>query len=377
MKKTPIYIYPADCSILAKQRYEREEGLNTKAKTFSLTVTPHMVEECDVSPVQQFINSLQYFPEDISEMVFGIYIDFEEIEGSGIFITGEQFGSDHRNAEWFIQLGDRVPWSLFFLNDMNDRAYTIMGDMILKGKVKLEGDKGKEYFILRHHDNDVYYERMATACSMFYIYCLGTGFDAQPAIEAFLAETNVDITFEDILSIAQKELKKKKGFFNDNYSWYGIDLKKENQVKPAPPEMKSLTTKEVRALDRKREKILSKPLTKLKRTISLTEYSLDRGKSWGYVQGYISIKGATPVFDINEKRPKLPDVRNILMRTGTLKLPAEGVMLNDFCLHSADDLKQVMANPELLKLMEEKINWMGVYEVDDLNWSDWSFGKNE
>jgi len=35
MKKTPIYIYTADNSVLAKLRYEREEQLNSKVKTIS------------------------------------------------------------------------------------------------------------------------------------------------------------------------------------------------------------------------------------------------------------------------------------------------------------------------------------------------------
>ena len=202
---SPLYLISPDEALVESYRSAFGIWSNSNNKSFSITTPVSVVDEGDVSMVQEIIMTLQHFPKLIEKTVFAL--DFKFINALEKELTEDQWKGLEPPMRWFNKMSS-LPCIIFFLYDHDARAYTLMGDLVADKKLKME---------LRGKDQSVFMEgemleevanRLFNSCWFFLLYCHNTGFNPESYIEAIIADFDLPFTYEDVYKQYQEDVSK-------------------------------------------------------------------------------------------------------------------------------------------------------------------------
>jgi hypothetical protein len=188
----PIYMLPPGSASIAKFRTDFALMANSAKNTFHISVPPDVVEQQDVSYLQDIVAHLQHFPQLIEKFIFALVIDF--LDHDKIKMPEDRWKGFHTPMRWFARL-QSLPCMIFFLQDADARAYTLMGDLVADNKLIIEDER---HLSAKGETADEIQNRIFTACWFFHLYCHNTGFDPQPYVEALMAEFDAAFSYEDL-----------------------------------------------------------------------------------------------------------------------------------------------------------------------------------
>ena len=192
-KSRPHYLIdPADSSI---ETFRLNYGMLASSDKHTLTVSvpQEVVKQGDTFMLQELIMQLQHFPKMIEKWIFAI--DVEIVKELDIAMTDDEWKGHAVPVKWFRKLNS-VPCIIFFIHDHDARAYMLMGDLLVDGKLKPAHDgeavlaEGEVLQTIQH--------RLYEICWFFLMYCHNTGFDPEVYIEALMSDFDAAFTYEEL-----------------------------------------------------------------------------------------------------------------------------------------------------------------------------------
>lgn len=190
----PFYFIPASDPLVAQWKSVFEMFTNPNNHTVELTINPDIVDGMDVAYLQEMSFALQHYPEVLEKFVFAVRFKFTQIADSELYYPDIEWKTQTKYYEWFFRLSAQ-PHLLFLIEDHDARMYFLIGDWLANGEVMVEYDEQNESCIgLEVEQRREMGNRLFTCCRMFNLYCHGTGVDAQPYVDALIAEYSFDET---------------------------------------------------------------------------------------------------------------------------------------------------------------------------------------
>ena len=205
----PVYLVPKTSPVIAKyaatfQMFEKDESLHT----LNLIIPPNVVSSMDSSLMNELLPALQHYPHLIERFIFSFEFKFSQIEDSELYFQDLDWKTDAMYYRWFCKVGE-APIAIFFIHDRDARFYALAGDMLADGKCEIKKEGSDKTALIGFKENEVQElcGRLYMACWLFHIYCHGSGFDPQPAIESLIAEFDLPIIYEDIRKKYLKDIE--------------------------------------------------------------------------------------------------------------------------------------------------------------------------
>jgi len=96
------------------------------------------------------------------------------------------------------------------------------------------------------------------------------------------------------------------------------------------------------------------PFRSRRRSLLATKVSYNSGVDWEYHSIHMEIKGEIPVISANEGIPSKPTTWR---RIGVARIPYAGITVGHITLHTNEDLEEIKANPELLNILLDSLDW--------------------
>ncbi|HEX7412555.1 MAG TPA: hypothetical protein VF411_00825 [Bacteroidia bacterium] len=96
------------------------------------------------------------------------------------------------------------------------------------------------------------------------------------------------------------------------------------------------------------------PFRSRRRTVFAMKNSYDKGVVWELDTIRIDVKGEPTIFDFNEIKPR---IQNTWHRIGSRNIPYAGLMVGHITLHTNEDLQEIKANPVLLNILLDSLDW--------------------
>ena len=190
----PFFFVPPTDPLVAQWKSVFELFAKPENKAIELTINPDIVEGMDVAYLQEMSFALQHYPKVLEKFVFAVKFKFTQIADSELYYQDIEWKTQVKYYEWFFKLSAQ-PHLLFLIEDHDARMYFLMGDWLANGKVQAENnDQNESGVSLNAEQMNELGNRLFTSCRMFNLYCHRTGVDAQPYIDALIAEYNFDET---------------------------------------------------------------------------------------------------------------------------------------------------------------------------------------
>lgn len=198
-KSKRVYFVPTTSLLIAQYQNVAQLFEDKNFKQLTVTVNPEQVSDMDTEMVHEMILALQHYPHILEKLVFALDFEFPQIPDSELYFQEADWKNDKANQRWFASIGESL-LALFFMRDQDVRLYTLAGDLVADGKCSFKHQEGEKYAFIGFKDEalETLCLRLHSTCYMFHLYCHGSGFNPQPAIEAVLAEFNLPISYKDI-----------------------------------------------------------------------------------------------------------------------------------------------------------------------------------
>ena len=208
MKKKK-YLIPENSPEIAAYRDTFELFSNQETKSLTLKVPPGIVDEMEVGMLQQLILVSEHYPQVIEKLLFAINLQFEQIEGSELFIHELDWKKDRSYYRWFRKLNN-LPFLFCFLEDHDSRLYALAGDFLADGKVNVKHVPGEKQSTLEFSGQplQILFNRIFGGCTLLMHFCTHCEFDVLPYIEALLADFDTPFDAKEVKKRFDKEVKK-------------------------------------------------------------------------------------------------------------------------------------------------------------------------
>ena len=105
-------------------------------------------------------------------------------------------------------------------------------------------------------------------------------------------------------------------------------------------------------LEAQKERVI--PFRSRRRSLLATKVSYNSGVDWEYHSIHLEIKGEPVVISANEGIPSKPTTWR---RIGVGRIPYAGIVVGHITLQTNEDLQEIKANPELLNILLDKLDW--------------------
>jgi hypothetical protein len=194
------HLIPPNSPLLAQYDYLVEAMTDPTRNTLVLSTDPEVVESLDVDTLIEIIAVAEHFPIVLNKLLFAIEIQFRRVAGGEAYLQPGEWKASKGHYRWFRQVGEALPFSFFFLQDYEARFYCITGDYLYEGEVDIREEEGRTRPLISFSESQsqaILY-RVFFGCVYFMHYCYGTEVDPQPAIEAAIAEFDMDFSFEQV-----------------------------------------------------------------------------------------------------------------------------------------------------------------------------------
>ena len=167
-------------------------------RVLNLQVPPETVRSGDVNMIQFIVLAAQHHPDVLDRLLFGIKYAFEEEAPliPGAMATESTWKADAAVQRWLARINELLPWGVYFAQDHDVRFHMLFGDILHRDRealdirvikdgrenlVGMSGDQAREFF-----------DRIIKASVFLLHFCRPAGLVPQPAIEALLAEFDVE-----------------------------------------------------------------------------------------------------------------------------------------------------------------------------------------
>jgi hypothetical protein len=200
------YLIPADSPLLKEHAViiAALTGPENKHKSLSLNVEPEVIATMQTQMFTELIAVIQYFPEVLDTLVFGMRFNFISNSESEETLEPEAWKQEPQYANWFRTAQERFPLVVFFLEDRDARFYSLAGDLLDEEDTEVEhNEEDSEADISFTSDQmNRLFNRLFQTCVLFMHYCAVAGVNPQPAVEALIAEIDqpdvAPFTYEDL-----------------------------------------------------------------------------------------------------------------------------------------------------------------------------------
>jgi hypothetical protein len=202
------YLIPSDSPLLKEHEaiIAALKGPENKHKSLSLNVEPEVIETGQTQMFTELIAVLQYYPEVLDNLVFGMRFNFMKSTETEDNLDPTDWKQDPRYASWFRTAQERFPLVVFFLEDRDARFYSLAGDLLNEEETEVEHseDDSEADISFTSDQMNRLFNRLFQACVLFMHYCAVAGVEPEPAVEALIAE----IDQPDVAPFDYEDLKR-------------------------------------------------------------------------------------------------------------------------------------------------------------------------
>lgn len=189
--KMPMYLMEPTDDVVANFKNLHGTIALPTVTTIIMAVSVDIIESGENMVLCDFIAGLQHYPKLIEKSLFAVRIDI--LDKDETILTEDQWKGFPPPMRWFFNLSC-IPFSLFFLEDHDARAYVVMGDYFADKNVTGDGERvAISGEMLKEVTN-----RLFQACYFFMVYCHNTGFNPESYIKAVLADFDFPLTYENV-----------------------------------------------------------------------------------------------------------------------------------------------------------------------------------
>jgi len=192
MTINPIYIIPPGHELIEKHAAWFEKINNDREGEIGIIIPPLSLKTNDVADLINRIKVLQHYPLLIPLFDRNLALYLANDEGCQTFIAPETYFQNPQVLHWFATLGERS-LMVFFMNTPMNRLLCLINGHSFADALQRHLQQPDEF--PKPLQPQATEARICRACLLFYIFCLNTGFNPQPAIEALLQEFNQTVTF--------------------------------------------------------------------------------------------------------------------------------------------------------------------------------------
>lgn len=200
MARQKQYLISADSPMLQQYAYLTEAMADPSRNTLVLSTDPEVVKSLDADIIIEIIAVAEHFPIVLNKLLFGIEVSFRQTAGSEVYLSDREWKASKIHYRWFRQICESLPFAFFFLQDYEARFYSMTGDFLYEGNVDVREEEGRSRPLIgfSEEQSEMILYRVFYGCVYFMHYCSGTEIDPQPAIEATIAEFDMNFTFEQV-----------------------------------------------------------------------------------------------------------------------------------------------------------------------------------
>ena len=208
MARPKHYLIAADNPLLQQYQPLFEHFKKPDMHTLVLSVDPDVVDDLYVNLLVELIAAAEYDEVVLEKLLFSIHFDFKQVADSELYYQETEWKSSTKHYQWFYQINQVISFAFFFLQDYDSRFYCIAGDFLAEGNIEIKHDEGSKRPLISFDTEQAeqIMLRVFWGCVYFMHYCFGTRVDPQPAIEAIIAEYNMEFTFDHV----RKEYRKQR-----------------------------------------------------------------------------------------------------------------------------------------------------------------------
>ncbi|MES2731035.1 MAG: hypothetical protein V4714_04775 [Bacteroidota bacterium] len=208
MAKPKQFLVEKDDPLLEHYAYLIEAMLDPSRHTLVLATDPDVVERLEIETIIEIIAVAEHYPVVLNKILFGIDVQFRQFNNGDLYLSEMEWKSGKVYYRWFWQICHSLPFAFFFMMDYEARFYCIAGDFLYEGDVEIQEEEGrsKPTVGFTEAQSEVILYRVFFGCVYFMHYCFGTKIDPQPAVEAIIAEFNMEFSFEQV----RKEYRKQR-----------------------------------------------------------------------------------------------------------------------------------------------------------------------
>ena len=188
VKRMKVYELPANSEIMEKYSSFIDQS-SVRGNGLYVNITWPVIERCDTSPILDMIRVSQHKEEWLRNVIFGIYLKFDDIPISEPMGSDENIFLSPKIVNWFAELG-KTPQVYFFLTkDLG--PHILFADMIYTKMTKVKHNKEthESFYGFMGEDVPLIFNKLFDGCIRFMEFCYGTGVDARPHIEFAIKDT--------------------------------------------------------------------------------------------------------------------------------------------------------------------------------------------
>ena len=197
----PKYLIPAGDKKIEDFKISYSLLASNDNHTLNMAISQDLIADNNIGTITDLILCFQHYPKLIQKMIFAIDFKFENEYGNEI--AAEDWKGVNEYVQ-YISLLQTLPFSIFFFQDQDVRAYIFLGDMLLNGRAKPLPDGTINF------DAETMNElcnRMFHFCWSFMMYCYNTGFDPKDYVSAILADFDLPVTYEHVKEKFDADIK--------------------------------------------------------------------------------------------------------------------------------------------------------------------------
>lgn len=175
-----------------------EEMTAADSRGAELQIESADVRSGDVTTVQFLVLAAQHHPLMLERLLFGIQLLFEHPRPTlPDELTDEAtWKSDPTVQRWLARVNQLLPWAVYFVQDHDARFYMLFGDILNRERDALAFrplKNGHDQMVgIQGEQAQQLLERIVRASIFLLHFCRPAGLVPQPAIEALLAEFDVE-----------------------------------------------------------------------------------------------------------------------------------------------------------------------------------------